>query len=309
MSEQASEQGALLHWLDAFLNHLRHERRLSAHTLKNYQRDLRQFIAWCNDFQICDWSQVGPHQVRGYVAARHRQGMGGKSLQRELSSLRSLYRYLLREGAVENNPAQGVRAPKVQRKLPATLDADQVGHLLDQPAEDPLKLRDHAVMELFYSSGLRLAELVSLDVRDIDLDDATVEVTGKGAKTRRVPIGTKARVALQTWLMVRGEFVKPMESALFVSQRGSRISPRTVQQRLRRQALESGVPVGVHPHMLRHSFASHLLESSGDLRAVQELLGHADIGTTQIYTHLNFQHLAKVYDQAHPRARRKKKNQ
>lgn len=309
MSEQAPEQGRLLHWLDAFLNHLRHERRLSAHTLKNYQRDLRQFIAWCNDFQINDWAQVGPHQVRGYVAARHRQGMGGKSLQRELSSLRSLYRYLLREGVVENNPAQGVRAPKVQRRLPATLDADQVGRLLDQPAEAPLKLRDHAIMELFYSSGLRLAELVSLDIRDIDLDDATVEVTGKGAKTRRVPIGTKARAALQAWLVVRTELAKPMESALFVSQRGSRISPRTVQQRLHRQAQESGVPVGVHPHMLRHSFASHLLESSGDLRAVQELLGHADIGTTQIYTHLNFQHLAKVYDQAHPRARRKKKSQ
>jgi integrase/recombinase XerC len=307
MSKQETEHTALHRWLDRFLEHLRHERRLSPHTLSNYQRDLQRFVAWCHDRGVQGWHLIDPHQIRGYVAARHRQGMAGKSLQRELSSLRSLFRYLLRENEVESNPAQGIRAPKVQRRLPATLDADQLGRLLDQPVDDPLLLRDHAIMELFYSSGLRLAELVALNLGDIDLDDATVEVTGKGAKTRRAPIGRQARQALREWLAIRGDFAPPLEPALFVSRRGGRISPRTVQQRLQKQARGLGA-VELHPHMLRHSFASHLLESSGDLRAVQELLGHADISTTQIYTHLNFQHLAKVYDQAHPRARRKKKN-
>ncbi len=293
-------------WLNHFLNHLRHERCLSPHTLSNYQRDLQRIKAWCLTQNIVAWADLTQPHVRSFIAMRHRQGISGKSLQRELSSLRTLFRYLQREKQAENNPAQGVRPPKSQRKLPSVLDADQLGCLLDQPSDEPLTVRDLAMMELFYSSGLRLSELVSLNLTNIDLVDAIVEVTGKGDKTRRVPVGEKARQSLERWLIVRAGMVSPDESALFISQRGKRISPRTVQQRVHKLTQERGVPTDVHPHMLRHSFASHLLESSGDLRAVQELLGHADISTTQIYTHLDFQHLAKVYDKAHPRARRKK---
>jgi len=303
---QKLAEGPFQFWLERFLDHLRRERRLSPHTLSNYQRDLQRLATWCQERGIGDWRALNQGQVRAFVAARHRQGISGKSLQRELSSLRSLFRYLLREGQAEGSPAAGVRAPKAPRRLPPTLDADRIGRLLDRQAEDPLMQRDRAIMELFYSSGLRLAELVSLDLADIDLDDAMVDVTGKGSKTRRIPIGRKARHALGDWLKIRPEIAAPAEPALFVSRRGGRISPRTVQQRLRKRAAEGDAPAHLHPHMLRHSFASHLLESSGDLRAVQELLGHADIGTTQIYTHLDFQHLAKVYDEAHPRARHKK---
>ena len=242
------------------------------------------------------------------MAKRHRQEISGKTIQRELSSLRSLFNYLLREGLAENNPAQGIKAPKVKRKLPATLDIDQLSSLLDVTDDNPLSLRDLAILELLYSSGLRLAELVSINLQDIDLKSAQLEVTGKGAKTRQVPIGRKAIEALQQWIKVRGNIAKPEEQALFVSKLGKRIHPRTIQQRLKQWALKHGASRSVHPHLLRHSFASHMLESSGDLRAVQELLGHADISTTQIYTHLDFQHLANVYDKAHPRARRKKGN-
>jgi integrase/recombinase XerC len=297
-----------LRWLEAFLHHLAHERRLSTHTLSNYRRDLERILSWQEEQGQPGWDRLNPHQVRAYVAWRHRQGSSGKTLQRELSSLRSLYRYLVREGAVTHNPAQGIRAPKVQRKLPAVLDADQLAKVLDQDDSDPLDLRDLAMLELFYASGLRLAELVSIDQGDIDLQDGTLEVTGKGAKTRRVPVGSKAREATRAWLAARPHLAAPDEPALFVSQRGKRIHPRTVQERLRRWALKQGAARHIHPHLLRHSFASHLLESSGDLRAVQELLGHADISTTQIYTHLDFQHLAQVYDQAHPRARKREKD-
>ena len=245
-------------------------------------------------------------EVRRYVAWRHRAGAGGKTLQRELSALRSFFRYLLREGRLGFNPAQGVRAPKSERKLPVTFEADGLCALLDQaPDEDPLALRDQAMIELFYSSGLRLAELVSVNLNDIDLEDASLEVLGKGAKRRRVPVGAQALAAVKRWREVRGLLAAADEPALFVSQRGRRIHPRTVEQRLARWAMERGAGRHLHPHLLRHSFASHLLESSSDLRAVQELLGHANIATTQIYTHLDFQHLAQVYDQAHPRARRK----
>lgn len=291
--------------LEAFLRHLAHERRLSPHTLSNYQRDLIRIRDWLAHEGHDAWEGLGQHEVRRYVAARHRNGASGKTLQRELSSLRSMFRYLLREGVADNNPAQGVRAPKIASKLPATLDADQLCALLDHPDDEPLALRDTAMIELFYSSGLRLAELVSVNVGDIDMQDGTLEVIGKGAKTRRVPVGTKAREAVKRWLKVRGGFAGSKERALFVSQRGNRIHHRTVQQRLNRWALTQGATRGVHPHLLRHSFASHLLESSGDLRAVQELLGHSDISTTQIYTHLDFQHLAQVYDKAHPRAKKK----
>jgi integrase/recombinase XerC len=243
------------------------------------------------------------------VAKRHRQEISGKTIQRELSSLRSLFNYLLREGLTENNPAQGIKAPKVKRKLPATLDIDQLSSLLDVTDDNPLSLRDLAILELLYSSGLRLAELVSINLQDIDLKSAQLEVTGKGSKTRQVPIGRKAIEALQQWIKVRGNVAKPEEQALFVSKLGKRIHPRTIQQRLKEWALKHGASRSIHPHLLRHSFASHMLESSGDLRAVQELLGHADISTTQIYTHLDFQHLANVYDKAHPRARRKKRKE
>ncbi len=299
-------KNSLREWIENFLQHLQHERRLSPHTLKNYTRDLEQIADWCQQNRVEEWPQLSPHQVRGYVAKRHRLGISGKTIQRELSSLRSLYNYLLREGITENNPAQGIKAPKVKRRLPATLDIDQLSNLLDVADDDPLSLRDLAILELFYSSGLRLAELVSIDLHDLDLKSAQLEVTGKGAKTRQVPIGRKAVEALQRWIKVRGGLAKEDEPALFVSSRGKRIHPRTIQQRMKEWALKHGASRSIHPHLLRHSFASHMLESSGDLRAVQELLGHADISTTQIYTHLDFQHLANVYDKAHPRARKKK---
>jgi integrase/recombinase XerC len=291
--------------LEAFLHHLAYERRLSDHTIANYRRDLIRFRDWLDEVKRGPWERLDQETVRGYVAKRHRGGASGKTLQRELSALRSLYSYLVRETIVDQNPARGVRAPKSARKLPSTLDADQLCGLLDDPDDDPLMLRDTAMIELFYSSGLRLAELVSLNMGDIDMDDATLEVTGKGAKTRRVPVGGKAKEAIRCWLQVRGGYAHGDVRALFVSQRGNRIHPRTVQQRLQRWAEARGAARNVHPHLLRHSFASHLLESSGDLRAVQELLGHSDIGTTQIYTHLDFQHLARVYDKAHPRAKKK----
>jgi len=293
-------------WLNRFLGHLRHERRLSPHTLSNYARDLERIRAWCMGQQIKTWGQLDAHRIRFYAAQRHRGGIKGKSIQRELSSLRSLFNYLLREGEVDSNPVQGIRPPKVQRRLPPTMDADQLSQLLDAvPGENPLELRDHAMMELFYSSGLRLAELVALDCRDMTGEPGTLEVTGKGAKTRRVPVGRKAIQAIRHWLDVREAVAAADEPALFVSRRGGRIHPRTIQARMKLWAVKQGASHHLHPHLLRHSFASHLLESSGDLRAVQELLGHADISTTQIYTHLDFQHLARVYDAAHPRAKKK----
>lgn len=296
----------LAYSLAHFVHYLRYERRLSDHTVNGYQRDLMRASQWCGERAIHRWQDLKQHHVRDYLASRHRNGISGKSLQRELSVLRSLYRYLIREGETDENPVQGIRAPKVKRRLPATLDADQLGRLLDVSGHSPLELRDLAMMELFYSSGLRLAELVSLELRDISTSDPTLVVTGKGAKTRHLPIGRMAQLALQRWMNVRPQLAAADETALFVSNRGTRIHPRSVQQRIARWAETNGAALHVHPHMLRHSFASHLLESSGDLRAVQELLGHADISTTQIYTHLDFQHLAQVYDNTHPRARKKK---
>ncbi len=299
-----SEAGLAARHLEDFLDHLALERRLSPLTVASYRRDLQRLLDWLPKQGMQHWRQLDDQRVRAYTATRHRAGIGAKSLQRELSALRSLFRYLLREGLTDTNPAQGVRAPKLRRKLPVTLDADQLGALLDRPADDILEIRDLAILELLYSSGLRLAELVSVELGDIDPEDATLDVTGKGAKTRRVPVGGKALSALRRWLEVRPSLAADGETALFVSRRGGRISPRTVQARLERWGLRKGAPRGLHPHLMRHSFASHLLESSGDLRAVQELLGHADIATTQIYTHLDFQHLARVYDKAHPRAKK-----
>jgi len=296
----------LQRWQTRFILYLRHERRLSGHTVSGYQRDLQRMVEWCDARAILRWQDLKQHHARDFLAGRHRKGISGKSLQRELSVLRSLFRYLIREGETDQNPIQGVRAPKVKRHLPATLDTDQLGRILDVKAGTPLELRDLAMMELFYSSGLRLAELISLELQDIDPRDPILVVTGKGAKTRHLPVGRMAQQALQRWIEVRTDLAAPNEPALFVSSRGTRIHPRTVQQRIARWAESNDAALHVHPHMLRHSFASHLLESSGDLRAVQELLGHADISTTQIYTHLDFQHLAQVYDNAHPRARKKR---
>jgi integrase/recombinase XerC len=291
--------------IEQFLHHLNVERRLSPHTLSNYRRDLEQARDFAAGQDLSGWREFTTHHLRSLVAARHRAGIGGRSLQRLLSALRSFYQYLLREGVVSANPAVGLRAPKAPRRLPKTLDVDQTTRLLDWDSDDPLAIRDRAIMELLYSSGLRLSELLSLEVSDLDLKDGTVRVTGKGRKTRVVPVGRHARSALQQWLGIRATFTT-QTSVLFLSRRGERLAPRTVQQRLQRWGSKRGLPMRLHPHMLRHSCASHVLESSSDLRAVQELLGHADIATTQIYTHLDFQHLAKVYDNAHPRARKKK---
>ncbi|WP_020507332.1 tyrosine recombinase XerC [Lamprocystis purpurea] len=293
--------------IEPFLAHLAHERRLADLSITGYRADLERISTWLTDAggDADAITRLDQPQIRRYIAWRHRSGVGGRTLQRELSSLRSLYRWLLREGRVPNNPAVGIRAPKTPRKLPATLDADQLCGLLDRPVDDLLAIRDTAMIELFYSSGLRLAELVSVNLGDIDMADAALRVTGKGDKTRVVPVGTQAREAVAYWLRVRANLAAGDEPALFVSSRGNRIHPRTVRTRVAQWAQEQGADRHVHPHLLRHSFASHLLESSGDLRAVQELLGHADISTTQIYTHLDFQHLAQVYDQAHPRAKRK----
>ena len=292
--------------IEAYLETLRVERHYSEHTLKNYLRDLKAVVAWCDEQGVEGWADLDGHRVRAFAAAQHRGGLGGRSIQRRLSALRGLYRHLQKLGAVESNPALDISAPKSPRRLPRALDADRVGGLLEIRDDDPLALRDRAIFELIYSSGLRLSEVTSIDLGEVEQGEAMVEVTGKGAKSRRVPVGRYALEAIRRWLAVRPALAHAEERALFVSQRGTRLSPRSVQARLDRWGRQQGLDTHVHPHMLRHSFASHLLESSGDLRAVQELLGHADISTTQVYTHLDFQHLAKVYDAAHPRARRKK---
>jgi integrase/recombinase XerC len=294
--------------IEAFARHIGSERRLSPHTLSNYQRDLQQAASLLQERGLDDWSAVNQHEVRALVAMWHRRGKGSTSIQRMLSSLRTFYRFLLREGLAKDNPADGIRAPKGAKRLPKTLDQEQVGHLLDNNNEDdPLALRDQAMMELIYSSGLRLAELVSLDIDTIDFRDGEMMVTGKGSKSRVLPVGAPAIAAVRAWIKQRLALIKDAdEKALFVNTHGRRVSARTVQQRLARAAKLRGLDQHLHPHMLRHSFATHMLEASGDLRAVQELLGHANLSTTQVYTHLDFQHLASVYDGAHPRAQRKK---
>ena len=289
--------------IDSFLETLRH---LSPHTQAAYRRDLNVLLNYCRDQGVSRWRELDGRQLRGFVAWRHRQGIGGRSLQRNLSAIRAFFQYLIGEGAAGKNPALGIKAPRSGSRLPRTLDVDQAAQLVAIDSDDPLAVRDCAILELLYSSGLRLSELTSLDISSVDLDDALITVRGKGRKTRSVPVGRHAVRAIRAWMPVRKTMTGPDQVALFVSRRGSRLGPRSIQQRLQTWAVRRGLPGHVHPHMLRHSFASHLLESSGDLRAVQELLGHADISTTQVYTHLDFQHLAKVYDQAHPRAGRKK---
>jgi integrase/recombinase XerC len=295
-----------------FLRHLAQERRLSAHTGAGYQRDLSALAAWCDRQGLEDWPQLDHGHVRSFAARSHAAGIGPRSIQRRLSAIRSFYHYLQREGLCGHNPAVDVKAPKVGKRLPRTLDADQMAKVLEKPAtsrnQDPhLAARDLAIMELLYSSGLRLAELVGLDLEALDLADRTVRVTGKGRKVRIVPVGKQAVTALRDWLKLRAGLAKPEEKAVFLGRNGTRIGPRAIQLRLAQISRQQGLPVHLHPHLFRHSFATHLLESSHDLRGVQELLGHADISTTQVYTHLDFQHLAHIYDEAHPRARRKSK--
>jgi integrase/recombinase XerC len=294
------------HWIDKFLHHLRTERRLSGNTCKHYQRDLLELQDWCEKAGINHWRDLDTRQVRHYAARCHRRGLSGRSIQRRLSALRSFYNYLLREQAVTLNPGLDVPAPKSEQHLPDTLSVDDIASLLNVDCKDTLALRDLAMLELMYSSGLRLSELVGLNFGDVDFNDRTVRVTGKGAKTRVLPVGDKAIRALHAWQEVRPQHPHRDEPAIFTARSGKRIGVRTVQQRVKDWARRLDVPGDLHPHTLRHSFASHLLESSGDLRAVQELLGHADISTTQVYTHLDFQHLAQVYDSAHPRARKSK---
>ncbi len=291
---------------ERFLAHLSLERRLSGHTVSAYRRDLVCLAEFCDREKIARWRDLKVHHMRRYAALSHGAGLNPRSIQRRLSGARSFLKYLIREGAAAQNPAIGVSAPRAARRLPTTLDVDQMAHLLEIRGDDPLTIRDRAMLELLYSSGLRLGELVGLDLEDVDLADGMVRVTGKGRKTRLVPVGRVARTALRSWLKARGGIPAPGEKAVFTGVRGRRISPRSVQARVSYWARRSGLGQRVHPHLFRHSFATHLLESSGDLRGVQEMLGHANIGTTQIYTHLDFQHLAQVYDKAHPRARRSK---
>lgn len=289
-----------------FQHYISQVRRLSPHTCSNYARDLGKFITFTERDGISHADAVHPADLRRQVAELHRKGLGGKSIQRYLSAVRALYTFLNRQRRSKNNPAIGIRPPKTPRKLPNTLDVDRVTQLLDFEGDDWLSLRDKAMLELFYSSGLRLAELVGCNIEHLDLNDASILVTGKGNKARLLPLGRYAITALRAWLAVRNDVASADPAALFISQRGHRIHPRSVQARLSKIAQWRGSDQQVHPHMLRHSFASHMLESSGDLRNIQELLGHADISTTQIYTHLDFQHLAKVYDSAHPRARKRR---
>ncbi|MFZ5636203.1 MAG: tyrosine recombinase XerC [Pseudomonadota bacterium] len=285
-----------------FLAHLQVERRMSAHTLDAYRRDLEALSAWMRAQGLDDPLALHAEQLRAFVAAEHRRGLSPKSLQRRLSACRSFYRWLLKHGRIAASPAAGIRAPKAPRKLPQVLDVDEAVRLVELPTDAPLGLRDRAMLELFYSSGLRLSELCALRWRDLDAAEGLVTVLGKGGKQRTVPVGSHARKALDDW---RRESRGQADGAVFPGRGGGPITPRAVQIRLRRLAQRQGLFKRVHPHLLRHSFASHVLESSGDLRGVQELLGHADIATTQIYTHLDYQHLAKVYDGAHPRAKRK----
>ena len=288
--------------VEDFLRHFAAERAPSPHTLSAYRRDLEKLLRQMEAFGIEGFDALTPDRLRGIVAKEHRGGLGPNSLQRWLSSCRALFRYLTREGRLEHDPAAGVRGPKVRRKLPQVLDTDEAAALVETDSGGSLATRDRAMLELFYSSGLRLSELIGLRWIDLDLEDGSVRVLGKGNKMRVVPVGRHAVAALRA-LAAEGE-AQP-ESPVFKGRNNAALGARAVQARMKTLAMQQGIAKRIHPHLLRHTFASHVLESSGDLRAVQELLGHADIATTQIYTHLDFQHLARVYDAAHPRAKRR----
>jgi integrase/recombinase XerC len=300
MSPQARQ------WLARFERHLATERRLSAHTLAAYRHDLQALCDWCERAGLRQWAKLDHQHVRMFAARSHAQGLQGRSIQRRLAATRSFFHFLIRERVVKRNPALEIRAPKAPKRLPHTLDVDQMTQLLSQPAGSAIEIRDLALMELFYSSGLRLAELTGLTLKDLELEAGQVRVLGKGNKERLAPVGAPALRALRAWLGQRAGLTKPEQQAVFVGRHGAPLGARAVQLRVAARARAAGLPQHLHPHMFRHSFATHLLESSRDLRGVQELLGHANISTTQIYTHLDFQHLAQTYDQAHPRAKRRR---
>lgn len=286
-----------------FLDHLQTQRMLSKHTIQAYRRDLSQFQQFCTRHKL-SLNDIDAHHIRVFISERHQKGIQSRSLQRQLASLRSLFEFFVHRATLTHNPAQGIRAPKGGKKLPNTLDVDQMHQLMSISSDDPLTIRDLAILELFYSSGLRLSELLQLTIEQYDISEQTVRVIGKGNKERVIPVGSKAQNAIKQWQGIRDQF-NPSVDTLFVSRRGKQLHPSTIQKRIKQWGIQQGIDRSLHPHLLRHSFASHMLESSGDLRGVQELLGHADISTTQIYTHLDFQHLANVYDQAHPRAKKR----
>ena len=290
--------------LDPFLSHLEVVRHLSPHTISSYKRDLTAFFTFLKE-KHDSGEEVRDHDIRGFVAQERRRDLSARSIQRALSSIRSFFNYLLDEEVVETNPAANISSPKSTQLLPKALDTDLVKRLLDFKPQGDIEIRDKAMVELLYSSGLRLSELCSLNMDSISVRERSCRVVGKGIKTRDLPVGEKAIQSLRDWLLVRKNISSDSNKALFLNKNGKRISTRSVQLRLERLSKKRGLPM-VNPHMLRHSFASHILESSGDLRAVQEMLGHSDIGTTQIYTKLDFQHLSKVYDDAHPRAKNRK---
>lgn len=294
--------------IEEFCEYLLVQKRYSVHTISSYRRDLTEVAKSLRASDIEDWSAANPFNMRTVIARQHGDGLSGRSLARRLSAVRSLFRYFIKQGRIDVNPVAEVPAPKDQRGLPETLQIEDIQRLFVLEGDDVLLLRDRAVFELIYSSGLRLAEVVQLNIDSIDMQIGQVRVVGKGSKTRILPVGQHALNAAKAWLARRSELLRGSgdETALFISRRGSRLSSRSVQQRLKVLARRTGIPNNVYPHLLRHSFASHMLESSGDLRAVQELLGHSDISTTQVYTHLDFQHLASVYERAHPRATKKR---
>jgi integrase/recombinase XerC len=292
-------------WIDKFIAHLEYERRLSPLTCKHYRRDLEAFVSFCDETDVGSWADIDSETVRAFAGTSYRRGLSARSIQRRLSAARTFFRYLSREKYIKRNPISSVPAPKHKKRLPENLDADRMARLLDIKGDGAIVDRDRAMLELLYSSGLRLAELIDLNVGDIDPNDATVQVTGKGNKDRIVPVGRKALQALASWHKSRPAMATADEKALFVSNRGQRLSPRSVQARVSYWAKRQGIDSKVYPHLFRHSFATHMLESSHDLRGVQELLGHTNISTTQVYTHLDFQHLAQIYDKTHPRARKK----
>jgi integrase/recombinase XerC len=290
--------------IESYLDYLRVERRYAAGTIVNYARALAGLLAYAQKLSIGQWRELKPDQLRGWLAQLHRGGLQPGTLHHMLSACRSFFNFLARDGGVAANPAAGVHSPKLRRKLPEVLDVDEVAALLEFPPDDPEAVRDRALFELLYSSGLRVSELTGVRWRDLDMSEGLIRVTGKGSKTRIVPVGAKALAALA---VLRAQDRPNQDDVLVHGRLGKPLTPNGVRLRLKRRARDQGVWKRVYPHLLRHSFASHLLESSGDLRAVQEMLGHADISTTQIYTHLDFQHLARVYDAAHPRAKRREK--
>ncbi|MDD5403035.1 MAG: tyrosine recombinase XerC [Sulfuricella sp.] len=302
MTGEMGEEGDNAELLRQYLSHLQHERRLSPLTGKNYTRDIDELFRLAGETPLAD---LQIHQLRRFIAQLHARGLGSRTLARMLSAWRGFYAYLGNAHGFVHNPCAGLKAPKAAKTLPQALSPEQAAHLMEVPPDDVLAVRDHAMLELLYSSGLRLAELVGSNLEDFDFAAGEVRVTGKGNKTRIVPLGRLAAEALQTWLTERALLAQSGEKALFVGKAGTRLTPRAVQLRLKQWGVKLGINANIHPHVLRHSFATHVLQSSGDLRAVQEMLGHANISTTQVYTHLDFQHLAKVYDAAHPRARKK----